>query len=254
VIDVAFHLAALIGIQFSYHSTDSYVDTNIKGTLNILQAARKEKVKRVLVTSTSEIYGTAQYVPIDEAHPVNPQSPYAATKAAADSLALSFYRSFDLPVTVVRPFNTYGPRQSARAIIPTIITQIGSGKKTIELGSLSTTRDFTYVTDTVDGFIRLAEVQKVAGNVYNIGSGREIAVGDLVRVIAKTLKKDVKVAKDKKRVRPSKSEVERLLSNVEQIKETCGWKPQVSLESGLAKTCQWFKGNLKSYKTGIYNV
>jgi len=252
--DVVFHLAALIGIPFSYHSPDSYVDTNIKGTLNVLQAARKEKVKRVLVTSTSEIYGTAQYVPIDEGHPVNPQSPYAATKAAADSLALSFYRSFDLPVAIVRPFNTYGPRQSARAIIPTIITQIASGKKSIQLGNLKATRDFTYVTDTVNGFIRLAEAKGVDGGIYNIGNGCEISVKDLVKTIAEVLGKDVNVVTDRRRVRPDKSEVERLLSNVTKVEKVCGWKPKVALREGLKETCLWFKDNLKSYKSGIYNV
>ena len=252
--DVVFHLAALIGIPFSYHSPDSYVDTNIKGTLNVLQAARKCKVKKIIHTSTSEVYGTAQYIPIDEKHPINPQSPYAATKAAADSLALSFYRSFDLPVTIIRPFNTFGPRQSARAIMPTIITQILSGKKTIELGSLETTRDFNYVDNVVDGFVRIAEEKKTEGEVFNIGSGREISIGELVNVIAGVLKKDIKTKKERKRVRPSKSEVRRLLCDSDKAQKTCGWRNTVSLEQGLRKTCAWMKGNLYQYKPEIYNV
>ena len=253
-VDVVFHLAALIGIPFSYHSPDSYVDTNIKGTLNILQAARENKLERIFVTSTSEVYGTAQYVPINEDHPINPQSPYAATKAAADSLALSFYRSFNLPVTIVRPFNTFGPRQSARAIIPTIIAQIYSGKKTIKLGNLETMRDFNYVSDTVNGFIRLAGTRKTEGGVYNIGSGRDVSVKDLVEIISQILKKDIKVLKDKQRIRPAKSEVERLLCDMSKIKEACGWEARVSLEDGLNKTCQWVKSNLNLYKPEIYNV
>jgi len=253
-VDAVFHLAALIGIPFSYHSPDSYVDTNIKGTLNILQAARENKLEQVFVTSTSEVYGTAQYVPINEDHPVNPQSPYAATKAAADGLALSFYRSFNLPVTIVRPFNTFGPRQSARAIIPTIITQICSGKKSIALGNLKAMRDFNYVTDTVNGFIRLAETRKTEGGVYNVGSGREVSIKDLVEIISQILKKDIKVRKDRQRIRPGKSEVERLLCDMSKIKETCGWKTRVSLEDGLSKTCQWVKNNLKLYKSELYNV
>jgi len=253
-VDIIFHLAALIGIPFSYHSPDSYVETNIKGTLNVLQAARKVKSEQVLVTSTSEIYGTAQYVPINEEHPVNPQSPYAATKAAADSLALSFYRSFNLPVTIIRPFNTFGPRQSARAIIPTIITQICSGRKSIDLGNLEATRDFTYVSDTVNSFIQLAETKTTEGNVYNAGSGREVSVRDLVKTISQVLKKDIKINKDNQRIRPSKSEVERLLCDMSKIEKACGWKVRVSFEDGLKKTCQWIKNNLKFYKTEIYNV
>lgn len=253
-VDVVFHLAALIGIPFSYHSPDSYVDTNIKGTLNILQAAREAKLEKILVTSTSEVYGTAQYVPISESHPVNPQSPYAATKAAADSLALSFYRSFNLPVTVVRPFNTFGSRQSARAIIPTIIAQIYSGKKSIALGNLEAMRDFTYVSDTVDGFIQLAETKKTEGSVYNVGSGREVSVGDLVKIISQILKKDIKVLRDKQRIRPAKSEVGRLLCDMSKIKKKCSWEARVSLEDGLKKTCRWFKDNANLYKAGIYNV
>ncbi len=253
-IDVIFHLAALIGIPFSYHSPDSYVDTNIKGTLNVLQAARKAKVQQVLVTSTSEIYGTAQYVPIDEKHPVNPQSPYAATKAGADSLAVSFYRSFDLPVKIVRPFNTFGPRQSARAIIPTIITQICSGKKLISLGNLDATRDFTYVTDTVNGFIKIAESQKTKGEVYNIGSGHEVSVGELVAISSQILKKDVKITEDRQRIRPGKSEVERLLCKNTKIKRNCDWEPHVSLEEGLKKTSRWMANNMDLYKPEVYNV
>jgi len=253
-VDIVFHLAALIGIPFSYYSPDSYVDTNIKGTLNVLQAARKNKLKKVFVTSTSEVYGTAQYVPINEEHPVNPQSPYAATKAAADDLALSFYRSFDLPVTIVRPFNTFGPRQSARAIIPTIITQICSGKKSIALGNLDAMRDFNYISDTINGFIQLAEAGKTQGNVYNIGSGREVSVKDLVAMISKILKKDIKVLKDKQRIRPAKSEVERLLCDLSKIQKVCGWQPHVSLEDGLNKTCRWIKDHQNLYKPELYNV
>ena len=253
-VDMVFHLAALIGIPFSYHSPDSYVDTNIKGTLNVLQAAREMKFEKVLVTSTSEIYGTAQYTPMHEGHPVNPQSPYAATKAAADSLALSFYRSFHLPVTIVRPFNTFGPRQSARAIIPTIISQICAGKKTISLGNTTATRDFTYVTDTVDGFIRLAEAEKTEGQVYNVGSGQEISIADLVQVIAQILKKNIKVTKDKQRIRPSKSEVERLCCDMSKLKNVCHWKANVALEEGLKRTCQWIKDNPNVYRAEVYNV
>jgi len=253
-IDYVFHLAALIGIPFSYHSPDSYVDTNIKGTLNILQAARKIKVSKVVHTSTSEIYGTAQYVPIDEGHPINPQSPYAATKSAADSLALSFYRSFHLPVTILRPFNTFGPRQSARAVIPTIVTQIYSGKKLIKLGNVNALRDLNYVGNTVNAFIKLAELSETNGNIYNSGSGREISIKDLVALIIKITNKKVKVVIDKKRMRPKKSEVEQLMCDATKLKELCHWKSEVSLEDGLKETCQWIKKNLNQYKSEIYNV
>jgi len=253
-IDMVFHLAALIGIPYSYHSPDSYVDTNIKGTLNILQAARRLKIEKVFHTSTSEIYGTAKYVPMDEGHPVNPQSPYAATKAAADELALSFYRSFDLPVTVVRPFNTFGPRQSARAIIPTIITQIYSGQKNIKLGNLEATRDFNYVLNLVDAFLTIAETSHTDGHVFNVGSGREISVRQLVQLICRITKRKVNVTQEKQRLRPEKSEVERLLCDAGKVKKICGWQGKISFEEGLERTCRWLKDNLCSYKSEIYNV
>lgn len=253
-VDVVFHLAALIGIPFSYHSPDSYVDTNVKGTLNVLQAARKEEVERIVHTSTSEVYGSAQSVPISENHPLNPQSPYAATKAAADHLAQSFYLSFGLPVVILRPFNTYGPRQSARAVIPTIITQLVAGQKTIYLGNTQTTRDFNFVSDTVDAFIKVAESKKSEGQVLNIGSGREVNIGDLARLIAKIMKTKVKIATEKERLRPALSEVERLVCDATHLRELSGWVPQVTLEKGLSQTCAWIKKNLKFYKTNIYNV
>lgn len=253
-VDVVFHLAALIGIPFSYHSPASYVDTNIKGTLNILQAAKHLKTKKVLHTSTSEIYGTAQYVPIDEKHPVNPQSPYAATKSAADQLAMSFYRSFKLPVTIVRPFNTFGPRQSARAIIPTIITQLYAGKKTVKLGNLEATRDFTYVADTVRAFIELAEAKDTEGQIFNVGNGSEISVRELAYEIMESTGKKIKIVHDQQRIRPEKSEVERLLCDVSRINNKCSWKPQVSLRDGLKQTCLWIKKNINYYKPEIYNV
>ncbi|HNV24478.1 MAG TPA: NAD-dependent 4,6-dehydratase LegB [Candidatus Omnitrophota bacterium] len=253
-VDIVFHLAALIGIPFSYHSPDSYVDTNIKGTLNILQAARQLKVKKVLHTSTSEIYGTAQYVPIDEKHPVNPQSPYAATKSAADQLALSFYRSFKTPVTIVRPFNTFGPRQSARAVIPTIITQLYTGQKTIKLGNLEATRDFTYVTDTADAFIAIAEQEDTEGEILNVGNNEEISIGDLVGEIMSIIGKKIKIIQERQRIRPEKSEVERLKCDNAKIIRICGWRPRVSFKDGLKKTCVWIKKNLKEYKAEIYNV
>lgn len=253
-VEVVFHLAALIGIPFSYHSPDSYVDTNVKGTLNVLQAARRWNVKKVIHTSTSEIYGTAQYVPIDENHPVNPQSPYAATKAAADSMALSFYRSFDLPVVILRPFNTFGPRQSARAVIPTIIAQALSGKKTIDLGHLGVTRDFNYVTNTVEAFIQLAESEKGLGEVFNVGTGVEISVADLVDLIARVSQRKIKVHVEKQRLRPVKSEVERLLCEAGKFRRLCGWEPRVSLEQGIHKTIAWIKAHPQYFKTEIYNV
>jgi len=253
-VDVIFHLAALIGIPFSYHSPDCYVDTNIKGTLNVLQAARSHRVKRVVHTSTSEVYGTAQYVPIDEKHPVNPQSPYAATKSAADDLAMSFYKSFDLPVTILRPFNTFGPRQSARAIIPTILSQIYSKQKIIKLGNLNATRDLNYITNTVDAFIALAQNDKCVGKVFNTGSSKEISVGELTRLIMEITKKKLKIETVSQRFRPKKSEVERLLCDYHRIQDVCGWKPKVSLERGLELTCQWVKNNLNKYKSEIYNV
>lgn len=252
--DVVFHLAALIGIPFSYHSPDSYVDTNVKGTLNILQAARQCGVKKIVHTSTSEIYGTAQYAPIDEQHPVNPQSPYAATKSAADSLALSFYRSFDLPVAVLRPFNTFGPRQSARAIIPTIISQIYAGQKTIKLGNMDVTRDFNYVSNTVDSFLKVAESPRTNGEVINSGSGREASIREVLDLIQGITGTNVKVAAEQSRMRPQKSEVERLICSAEKLKKLTDWTPAVSLEAGLKKTCQWVKDNMNTFKTDIYNV
>jgi len=252
--DVVFHLAALIGIPFSYHSPDSYVDTNVKGTLNILQAARQCGVKKIVHTSTSEIYGTAQYAPIDELHPVNPQSPYAATKSAADSLALSFYRSFDLPVAVLRPFNTFGPRQSARAIIPTIISQIYAGQKTIKLGNMDVTRDFNYVSNTVDSFLKVAESPRTNGEVINSGSGREASIREVLDLIQGITGTNVKVAAEQSRMRPQKSEVERLICSAEKLKKLTDWTPAVSLEAGLKKTCQWVKDNMNTFKTDIYNV
>lgn len=253
-IDIIFHLAALIGIPFSYHSPDSYVDTNVKGTLNILQAARRWKAERVIHTSTSEVYGTAQYTPIDEAHPINPQSPYAATKSAADSLALSFYRSFDLPVTILRPFNTFGPRQSARAIIPTIIAQVYSAKGSIKLGNLNTIRDFNYVTNTVDAFLKVVETKKTIGQVFNAGGGTSISIKELVDLVQHIVRKKLKVVVDRKRLRPEKSEVERLICDNGRIHSICGWENRISLNQGLRLTCQWVKQNLNLYKTDIYNV
>lgn len=253
-VDVVFHLAALVGIPFSYQSQDMYVDTNIKGTLNVLQAARKINVEKMVHTSTSEVYGTAQYIPIDEKHPINPQSPYAATKVSADYLALSFHKSFNLLVTILRPFNAFGPRQSARAVIPTIITQILSGKKTIMLGNLKATRDFNYATNLVDAFIKVAEAKNTEGNIYNAGSNKEISIGSLVELIAKALNKKVKVVQDRSRIRPQKSEVMQLLCDFSKINEACGWKPKISLEKGIELTCSWIKDNLSKYKPGIYNI
>lgn len=253
-IHIVFHLAALIGIPFSYHSPDSYVDTNVKGTLNVLQAAREEGVKKVVHTSTSEVYGTAQFVPIAENHPLNPQSPYAATKAAADHLAQSFYLSFGLPVATMRPFNTYGPRQSARAVIPTIISQLCAGQKTIHLGNTQATRDFNFVSDTVDAFVKVAESEKAVGQVLNVGSGREISIDDLVKLIAGILKIKVKIATEKGRLRPELSEVERLLCDASRLRELCGWSPRVSLEEGLCHTYRWIKANPQYFKSEIYNV
>lgn len=254
--DIVFHLAALIGIPFSYHSPDSYVDTNIKGTLNVLQAARDLSAERVLITSTSEVYGTAQHVPIDENHPIQPQSPYSATKIGADCIAESFYRSFNLPVTIVRPFNTYGPRQSARAIIPTIIIQIAGGKKAIRLGNLTPTRDLSYVEDICQGFIALAECEKAIGETVNISSNSELSIGDLVDDIKEIMKSDAEVIMDKQRFRPEKSEVYRLWGDNTKIHNLTGFVPKYSIREGLKKTIDWFTNpeNLKIYKSDIYNV
>jgi NAD dependent epimerase/dehydratase len=255
-IDSVFHLAALIAIPYSYQAPDSYVDTNIRGTLNICQAARDAGVKRVIHTSTSEVYGTAQYVPIDEKHPLQPQSPYSASKIAADVMAMSFYNSFELPLTIARPFNTYGPRQSARAVIPTIITQIANGKKQIQLGDVSPTRDFNYVEDTCRGFIALAGSEQTIGETVNIGSNFEISVGDTLRLIKTIMCSDVEFLMDEQRLRPEKSEVNRLWCDNAKMKSLTGFSPQVSLEEGLCRTVDWFvqPENLRKYKTDIYNV
>lgn len=253
-VDAVFHLAALIAIPFSYHSPDTYVDTNIKGTLNVLQSARKLGTKSVLVTSTSEVYGTAQYVPIDEKHPFQGQSPYSATKIGADRLAESFYRSFQLPVTIVRPFNTYGPRQSARAVIPTIITQLLSGKTEIRLGSLKPTRDFNYVKDTVQGFISIYESDKTIGEEINIATQKEISIGQLAKELIHQINPNAKIICDEERLRPEKSEVNRLLGCNEKILRLTDWKPEYSLEEGLKETVAFLQNNLEKYKVDIYNV
>ncbi|MBA3011072.1 MAG: NAD-dependent 4,6-dehydratase LegB [Proteobacteria bacterium] len=254
--DLIFHLAALIAIPYSYVAPDSYVDTNVKGTLNICQAAKENGCERVIHTSTSEVYGTAQYVPIDEKHPLQPQSPYSASKIGADHMALSFYLSFGLPVTIARPFNTYGPRQSARAVIPTIIGQIAAGKKQIQLGDVSPTRDFNYVLDTCKGFMALARSDKTIGEVINIGSGVETSVADTLDLIKKLMKSDVEFIMDKQRLRPKDSEVFRLCCDNTRIKQLTGFLPGYSLETGLKQTIDWFADprNLSRYKTDIYNV
>ena len=252
--DAVFHLAALIAIPFSYHSPDAYVDTNIKGTLNVLQAARELGIERVLVTSTSEVYGTAQYVPIDELHPYQGQSPYSATKIGADRLAESFYRSFNLPVTIVRPFNTYGPRQSARAVIPTIITQLLSGKTEIKLGSLTPTRDFNYVKDTVNGFISIYHSDKTIGQEINIATQKEISIGQLAEELIRQINPEAKIVCDEQRLRPENSEVNRLLGCNDKIMKLTDWKPQYSFEEGLALTISFLRDNIDKYKTDIYNL
>ena len=252
--DAVFHLAALIAIPFSYHSPDAYVDTNIKGTLNILQAARDLGTARVLVTSTSEVYGTAQYVTIDEKHPYQGQSPYSATKIGADRLAESFYRSFDLPVTIVRPFNTFGPRQSARAVIPTIITQLLAGKEEIKLGSLTPTRDFNYVKDTAAGFIAMYESDKTIGQEINIATQKEISIGQLVEELIRQINPNARIICDEDRLRPEKSEVNRLLGSNQKILELTDWKPRYTFEQGLAETIEFLRGNLDKYKVDIYNI
>lgn len=253
-VDMVFHLAALIAIPFSYHSPDSYVDTNIKGTLNVLQAARKHGTKRVLITSTSEVYGTALYVPIDEKHPFQGQSPYSATKIGADRLAESFYRSFDLPVTIVRPFNTYGPRQSARAVIPTIISQLLAGKEEIKLGSLTPTRDFNYVKDTVRGFIAIAKSDQTIGEEINIATQKEISIGELAQEIISQINPQAKILCDDERLRPENSEVNRLLGSNEKIKRLTDWVPFYTLKEGIHGTIEWMRLNLTNYKTDIYNI
>lgn len=253
-IDTVYHLAALIGIPFSYHSPDSYVDTNIKGTLNILQAARDEQVKRILVTSTSEVYGSALYTPIDEKHPLQGQSPYSATKIGADKIAESFYLSFNLPITIVRPFNTFGPRQSARAVIPTIISQLLDGKTEIKLGSLTPTRDFNYVKDTVNGFYEIAQSPNTIGEVVNIATSTEISIGHLAKTCIEIINPSAKIIHDEERIRPEKSEVNRLLGCNTKIKELTDWEQSYSFEEGIKETVEWMKANISAYKTDIYNV
>lgn len=249
-----FHLAALIAIPFSYHSPDAYVDTNIKGTLNVLQAARELEAERVLVTSTSEVYGTAQYVPIDEKHPYQGQSPYSATKIGADRLAESFYRSFGLPVTIVRPFNTYGPRQSARAVIPTIIMQLLAGKEDIRLGSLTPTRDFNYVKDTVRGFIHIYQSEKTVGQEINIATQKEISIGHLAQELIHQINPNARIVCDEQRLRPEKSEVNRLLGCNDKLRSLTDWSLAYTLEEGLNQTIAFIRENLKKYKTDIYNI
>lgn len=253
-VDMVFHLAALIAIPFSYHSPDSYVDTNIKGTLNVLQAARDLETERIMITSTSEVYGTAQYVPIDEKHPYQGQSPYSATKIGADRLAESFYRSFNLPVSIVRPFNTYGPRQSARAVIPTIISQLLTGKEEIKLGSLTPTRDFNYVKDTAAGFAAIAESDQTIGEEINIATQKEISIGDLAHEIIRQINPNARIVCDEQRLRPEKSEVNRLLGANEKIKRLTSWQPRYTFEQGIGETIDWIRDNIDKYKADIYNV
>ena len=255
-IDIVFHLAALIAIPFSYHSPDSYIDTNVKGTLNILQAARDSKVKRILITSTSEVYGTAQFVPITELHPKQPQSPYSASKIGADAIADSFYRSFDLPITIVRPFNTYGPRQSARAVIPTIISQLLNGAEEIKLGDISPTRDLLFVKDTVIGFLKIAQCNELIGHEVNIETQSEITIGNLAQNLINNINPKAKIITDSVRLRPEKSEVFRLYGSNEKLKSYTDWEQEYSLEKGLKETIDWFSKveNLKQYKSDIYNV
>ena len=252
--EAVFHLAALIAIPFSYHSPDTYVDTNIKGTLNVLQAARDLGTERVLVTSTSEVYGTAQYVPIDEKHPYQGQSPYSATKIGADRLAESFYRAFDLPVTIVRPFNTFGPRQSARAVIPTIITQLLSGSEEIRLGALTPTRDFNYVKDTANGFYRIFLSDRTVGQEINISTQKEISIGELAEELIRQINPNAKIVCDGQRLRPEKSEVNRLLGCNEKITRLTDWKPQYTFEEGIAETVDFLRRNLSKYKPELYNL
>ncbi|HNV53015.1 MAG TPA: GDP-mannose 4,6-dehydratase, partial [Tenuifilaceae bacterium] len=255
-VDIIFHLAALIAIPFSYKAPQSYVETNITGTLNICNAALNNSVKRVLVTSTSEVYGTAQYVPIDEKHPKQPQSPYSASKIGADAMALSFYNSFKLPVTIVRPFNTYGPRQSARAIIPTIITQIASGVKEIKLGDVRPTRDFNYVKDTCSGFLAIANESKTIGKEINIASNYEISMAETLNIIKEIMNSDVNFITDEQRIRPENSEVFRLWGDNTLIRELTGWQPKYNIREGLKETIEWFMSaeNIKKYKANLYNL
>lgn len=255
-VETVYHLAALIAIPYSYQAPSSYVDTNVRGTLNVMQAAMEGDVARVIQTSTSEVYGTARYVPIDEEHPLQAQSPYSASKIAADAIAFSYHSSFGLPVTIARPFNTYGPRQSARAVIPTVIAQLLSGKTKLKLGSLEPTRDFNYVLDTCKGFMALANCEDAIGKTINIGSGSEISIGDTVRLIARIVGVDATVECDSQRLRPIASEVERLCCDNEKLVALTGFKSTHSLEEGLLETVEWLRipGNLKRYKADIYNV
>lgn len=253
-VNQVFHLAALIAIPFSYHSPDSYVDTNIKGTLNVLQAGKELKTDRILITSTSEVYGTAQYIPIDELHPLQGQSPYSATKIGADKLAESFHRSFNMPISIVRPFNTYGPRQSARAVIPTIISQLLAGKEAIKLGSLTPTRDFNYVKDTANGFIEISKSSRTIGEEVNIATQQEISIEDLAKVIISQINPNATIVCDEERLRPTKSEVNQLLGSNEKIKELTNWSSKYSFEQGIQETIEWIKNNMNSYKPDIYNV
>lgn len=258
--DVILHLAALIAIPYSYHSPDTYVDTNIKGTLNLLQAARKSGIEKLVHTSTSEVYGTARFVPITEAHPLQPQSPYSATKIGADQLAMSFFNSFNTPVAIIRPFNTYGPRQSARAVIPTIIIQLAEGQRKIKLGAVHPTRDFNYVKDTVRGFISVAETEKSVGEVVNIGSNYEVSIGEVVSVISSIFNVEVDIETDLQRIRPEMSEVDRLWADNSKAYNLLGWKPEYAgnegLRRGLKETINWFlkPENLIKYKSNIYNL
>ncbi len=258
--DVVLHLAALIAIPYSYYSPDTYVDTNIKGTLNVVQAARDLGVSRIVHTSTSEVYGTARFVPITEEHPLQGQSPYSASKIGADQIALSFHASFELPVTVIRPFNTYGPRQSARAVIPTVITQIASGARSVKLGAMHPTRDFNYVLDTVRGFVAVAECDAAVGQVLNVGSDYEISILDTARLIAEVMQRDVSFVSEQERLRPQGSEVERLWADNSRVKCLTGWTPEYAgvegLRRGLRETIDWFAemGNLQRYKAGRYNI
>lgn len=254
--EVVFHLAALIAIPYSYHSPDSYVDTNVRGTLNVMQAAKRLGVERVLVTSTSEVYGTAMTVPITEDHPRQAQSPYSASKIGADAMADSFFRSFETPVTIVRPFNTYGPRQSARAVIPTIITQLAAGYEEIKLGDLRPTRDLVFVKDTAEGFLRVAQTPSLVGHEVNIATGAEISIGDLAGELIRQMNPAARVVTDEARMRPSGSEVFRLVGGTDRLREHCGWSPSTTLAEGLAQTIEWFRSpdNLARYKPGVYNI
>lgn len=253
-VDQVFHLAALIAIPYSYHAPDSYVQTNVVGTLNVLQTARDAGVERVVHTSTSEVYGTARYVPIDEKHPLQGQSPYSASKIGADKMAEAFHLSFGLPVVTVRPFNTYGPRQSARAVIPTIVTQCLAGQRTIRLGNLEPTRDLSHVFDTVEGFLAAATSQQAVGQVLNLGNGKEISIGDLARRIAGLTGADVEIECDEQRVRPAGSEVERLLADNGQMRALTGWQPQMTLDDGLRGTIEWIRENMGRFRVGTYTV